>query len=379
MKRNLEQAVICVIGLGYVGLPLAQAFSRSFKVIGFDVDESKVNQLKQQTILTNAIDSAIPTNLTITTNPEEIAKTDFIIIAVPTPLTKSKEPDLSFVKQAAKIVSHYMRKGATVILESTVYPGITEEMVKPILEESGLKCGADFKVAYSPERINPGDEEHALDIIRVILDRYMGSLPRTFEFDGRTYTPQEFSEQVLRFDPDNYVGVISTLALPFYTQGMLDVRDNWWLDSTYYNLPLDEWYRLLEKALGEGFTVSLGGDVSEPGYNGFEDAAVVPDFDIPGAFINQDSREFRMYNKTTSDDHGIHAVAVKKIEGHDWFLIKDSSRGGRWGYFEGYFFYRDDYIRLKTMFYLVHKDVLKDVMEKFDRVGLESVQPDTKD
>jgi len=109
------------------------------------------------------------------------------------------------------------------------------------------------------------DEEHVLNIIRVILDRYMGPPPRSFEFEGRSYTPLEFSKQVLRFDPDNYAGVISTLSLPFYSQGKLDVRDNWWHDSTYYTLPLDEWYRLLEKDLGEGFTVSLGGDVSEPG------------------------------------------------------------------------------------------------------------------
>jgi UDPglucose 6-dehydrogenase/UDP-N-acetyl-D-galactosamine dehydrogenase len=158
LERN--EAVICIIGLGYVGLPLAKTFSKSFKTIGFDTNAQKVNQLNQQTI---------PTNLTMTTEPKEIMKADFVIICVPTPVTKSKEPDLSFVTSAAKIVSHNMKKGATVIMESTVYPGVTEDIVKPILEKSGLKCGRDFKLAYSPERINPGDSEHTIDrIIKVV-------------------------------------------------------------------------------------------------------------------------------------------------------------------------------------------------------------------
>ncbi|MFZ5979177.1 MAG: peptidase C1 [Candidatus Zixiibacteriota bacterium] len=219
------------------------------------------------------------------------------------------------------------------------------------------------------------DEAYALAFVRVILDKHLGPLPGTFEFEGRAVTPREFSEQLLRFKPDDYVGVISTLALPFFTQGRLDAWDNWWNDSSYYNLPLDDWYRLLKSAVEAGYTASLGGDISEPGYNGFEDAAVVPDFDIPAAYINQDSREFRQYNRTTGDEHGIHAVAVNKVDGHEWFLIKDSSRSGRWGKFEGYFFYRDDYIRLKMLFYLVHKDALRDIMEKFEHTASGAITP----
>jgi len=99
-----------------------------------------------------------------------IKQADFVIIAVPTPVAKSKEPDLSYVSSAAKTVGQNLKKGAVVVLESTVYPGITEEIVAPILEhESGLKCGVDFKIGYSPERINPGDEAHALEKITKIL------------------------------------------------------------------------------------------------------------------------------------------------------------------------------------------------------------------
>lgn len=210
------------------------------------------------------------------------------------------------------------------------------------------------------------DEALVIATVKLILNKYMGEPPATFIYEERTMTPIIFAREILNFNPDDYAGVISTYTLPFYTRGELEVDDNWWHDSTYYNLPLDIWFDLLKQGLEDGFTAVLGGDVSEPGYNGFEDAAVIPDFDIPQAYINQDSREYRIYNRSTGDDHSIHAVGTKKIKGHDWFLIKDSSRSGRWGKYEGYYFYRDDYVRLKMLFYLVPKDVLKSVLNKFE-------------
>ena len=160
-KSMLSKAIVCVIGLGYVGLPLAKAFSKSLKVIGFDIDREKLGELNKNTHNENLI---------FTDKAEEINQADFIIICVPTPVTKSKEPDLSYVEEAARIAGQNMKKGSTVILESTVYPGVTEEIVKPILEnESGLKCGRDFKIAYSPERINPGDKEHSIDKITKVV------------------------------------------------------------------------------------------------------------------------------------------------------------------------------------------------------------------
>jgi len=183
MRHNLEQAVVCVVGLGYVGLPLAQAFARSLKVIGFDNNNKRVNQLR----------SINQPNLNFTSNPKEISRADFIIICVPTPVTKSKEPDLSCVKSAAKIASQNMRKGSVVILESTVYPGTTEEVVKPILEESGLKCGEDFKIAYSPERINPGDKKHTLDKITKVVS---GMDEETTELVAELY--QKVSRQIFK-------------------------------------------------------------------------------------------------------------------------------------------------------------------------------------
>ncbi|NQE05593.1 UDP-N-acetyl-D-mannosamine dehydrogenase [ANME-1 cluster archaeon GoMg1] len=140
----MKNKTVCIVGLGYVGLPLAEAFSKHLKVIGYDIDEEKT---REQNGDNNE------QNIEFTSDPAQIKQADFILICVPTPVTKSKEPDLSFVKSAVEIVGENLKKGVIVVLESTIYPGVTEEIIAPILDlenESGLKCGADFKIGYSP-------------------------------------------------------------------------------------------------------------------------------------------------------------------------------------------------------------------------------------
>lgn len=158
-KTKLKNMVICVVGLGYVGMPLAEAFSKQVRVIGFDIDKKKVSKQNKE----------YPT-LELTSDPRKIKKADVVIIAVPTPVTQHKEPDMRMVISASKIVGRNLKNGAIVVLESTVYPGVTEEIVGSVLEkESGLKLGKDFKLGYSPERMNPGDKEHAIDkIIKIV-------------------------------------------------------------------------------------------------------------------------------------------------------------------------------------------------------------------
>jgi UDP-N-acetyl-D-galactosamine dehydrogenase len=158
-KTAIKGKTVCVVGLGYVGMPLVEAFSKHVPVIGFDNNEAKVNKLKKE----------YPT-LDLTTNPNKIKKADVVIIAVPTPVTKSKEPDMNPVISASEIIGRNLKKNAIVVLESTVYPGTTEEIVGPILErESGYTIGKDIKVGYSPERVNPGDDNHSIDkIIKVV-------------------------------------------------------------------------------------------------------------------------------------------------------------------------------------------------------------------
>jgi UDPglucose 6-dehydrogenase/UDP-N-acetyl-D-galactosamine dehydrogenase len=151
---------VCGIGLGYVGLPLAEAFAqKKIPTIGFDIDRNKIQAIQKTDSLIQA-----------TWNEERIKDADYILICVPTPVTKNKQPDLEPVKKAAKIVGRNLKSGATVVLESTVYPGVTEEIVRPTLErESGMKCGAGFRIGYSPERINPGDGLHDLSKITKIV------------------------------------------------------------------------------------------------------------------------------------------------------------------------------------------------------------------
>ena len=164
---------IAIIGLGYVGLPLATEFAKKYKVVGYDVDKSRIEELKkgkdrtkeisQKTLLTN-------NNLFFTSNYNNMKNCDFLILTVPTPITKNKKPDLSIIKKAALTVAKVMKKGVTVVLESTVYPGVTEDYLVPILEkQSRFKHKKDFFVAYSPERINPGETKYKLTNIKKVV------------------------------------------------------------------------------------------------------------------------------------------------------------------------------------------------------------------
>jgi len=167
-----RQEKISVIGLGYVGMPLAVAFAKKVDVIGFDVNEEKIRLYRQGKDPTNEVgDDAIKNTTVEFTNDEAmLKKAKFHIIAVPTPVRLDKTPDLSPVISASEIVGRNLTRGSIVVYESTVYPGVTEDICIPVLEkESGLKCGPDFKVGYSPERINPGDKVHRLEnIVKIV-------------------------------------------------------------------------------------------------------------------------------------------------------------------------------------------------------------------
>ena len=163
---------ICVVGLGYVGLPLACLLATKYKVIGFDRNSERIKELKMGIDSTKEVDPSHlkNPNLEFTDDEKRISECNFIIVAVPTPVDKIKNPDLSFLKSASEIVGRNLRRGSIVVYESTVYPGATEEICVPILErESGLKWKKDFWVGYSPERVNPGDKEHTIDkIVKVV-------------------------------------------------------------------------------------------------------------------------------------------------------------------------------------------------------------------
>lgn len=163
---------VVVVGLGYVGLPIAIAFSKKFSVIGFDCNSKKVDMYKGGIDVTNEVGNKalLNSNIFFTSDEKYICEGDFIIIAVPTPIDKNNNPDLTAIINASSIVGKNLKKGSIIVYESTVYPGVTEDICKPILEkESNFKCGDDFKIAYSPERINPGDREHQFENIKKIV------------------------------------------------------------------------------------------------------------------------------------------------------------------------------------------------------------------
>lgn len=171
IKNGTEK--IAVVGLGYVGFPLAMEFGKIVKTIGFDLSERRVNELKRGYDSTNEISTEeikAAKYLKLTTDPEELRQARFIIVAVPTPITKNKQPDLYCVTSASEIVGKNLAKGSIVVFESTVYPGVTEDVCLPIIEKcSGLKYPLEFKLGYSPERINPGDKAHTLsNIVKVV-------------------------------------------------------------------------------------------------------------------------------------------------------------------------------------------------------------------
>ena len=169
--RNKKEK-ISIIGLGYVGLPLAISFAKKVEVVGFDINKEKVGSYKKGIDVTNEVGSKSlrETTAFLTSNEEELQKAKFHIIAVPTPINPDKTPNLDAVMGASKIVGRNLVRGSIVIYESTVYPGVTEDICKPLLEkESGLKCGIDFKIGYSPERINPGDKIHRLEKIKKVV------------------------------------------------------------------------------------------------------------------------------------------------------------------------------------------------------------------
>jgi bleomycin hydrolase len=212
------------------------------------------------------------------------------------------------------------------------------------------------------------DEEAVIATIKSIMKHYMGEPPSEITVAGEKMNPLQYLNEVLKINPDDYVDILSYEQEPFYKHVEYKVPDNWWHSADYCNVPLNVFMDALKKAIHNGYTVSIGGDVSEPGFDRQTQCAIVPDFDIPSAYINDDARQFRFSNQTTTDDHGMHLVGSTSKDGKEWFLIKDSGSGSRNndpGAPEfGYYFFSEDYVKLKMMDFMVHRDAVKELMTK---------------
>lgn len=229
---------IAIVGLGYVGLPLAVCFSEAFNVIGFDINETRVKELIQYFDRTREVDHEQLASVKIdyTANPEALSTARIIIVTVPTPINNHKMPDLTPVIAASEMVGTYMSEGTVVVYESTVYPGVTEDICVPILEnKSGLKVGIGFKAGYSPERVNPGDKEHAVPrIIKVVS----GQDPQSTELLAKIYgkvikagihiapdiKTAEAAKVIENIQRDLNIALINELAIIFNKLG-IDTRD----------------------------------------------------------------------------------------------------------------------------------------------------------
>ncbi|MBH0176557.1 MAG: nucleotide sugar dehydrogenase [Nitrospira sp.] len=187
MKKEKVRS-IAVVGLGYVGLPIAVAFGKQASVIGFDINKAKVEELRKGIDRTGEVSEKdlAEARVQYTCEPTDLKAADFIIVAVPTPISENLQPDLKALRMVSEVIGANMSPGAIVVYESTVYPGVTEEICLPILErKSGMKGGVDFKVGYSPERINPGDREHTLEkIVKVVAAQDADSLEIVAETYG---------------------------------------------------------------------------------------------------------------------------------------------------------------------------------------------------
>jgi len=214
------------------------------------------------------------------------------------------------------------------------------------------------------KEMNAWDKEWALQVVASILDKYMGSPPDNFNFKGKEYTPKSFLSDYLGLIPDDYYIFISFTNETYYQRTVLKEDDNWWNSDDYYNIPLDEFMKVFDDAVRGGYSISLCGDVSEPGIDRYTEVAMIPSFDIPSAYINADARQFRWENKSTTNDHCIHVVGYKDMKNGRWYLIKDSGSGAFDGPNKGYRFFHEDYIKLKMVNYMLHKDASRTVLDK---------------
>jgi len=179
---------IAVVGLGYVGLPLATLMARKYNVLGFDINSTRISELKKNVDRTREVDAEIlkVSNIRFTNIAKEISNCRLIIVTVPTPIDRHRTPDLRPVERASELIGQHLGKGAVVVYESTVYPGVTEDICVPILEkESRLSWKQDFNVGYSPERINPGDKKHTIDKIKKVVS---GDTPEVADFLAQVYS-----------------------------------------------------------------------------------------------------------------------------------------------------------------------------------------------
>jgi len=237
----------------------------------------------------------------------------------------------------------------------SAYPGKIEE--QPFHDHSDM-WSEMTNYLKTVEETNAWDEMTAVQTIRSILDHYLGPPPEYVTVHGAKLTPEKYLKRILKIDVNDYISLMSLMVKPYGEFVEYDVPDNWWNSTDYLNLPLNDFQSVIRNGIRNGFTIGIGGDVSEAGLRSWEEVAIVPTFDIPADYIDKNARQFRFSNRSTTDDHGIHIIGYSERNGDDWYLIKDSGSGGHSGPTKGYSYYHEDYVTLKMMSVMIHKDAV---------------------
>ena len=204
--------------------------------------------------------------------------------------------------------------------------------------------------------------------IKAIMNFYLGEPPTSVTVAGKSLTPLEYLKTVAKLNPEDYVGFMSFMESPYFTQAEYKVPDNWWHSAEYYNVPLTDFMTIIKTAIKNGYSISIGGDVSESGMDNKTGVAMVPTYDIPSAYIDEYSRQLRFTNGSTTDDHAMHLVGYVDRANGTWFLIKDSGSGGQNNQSApGYWYMHEDFVKLKMTTFTINKEAVKEILAKFPK------------
>jgi bleomycin hydrolase len=212
---------------------------------------------------------------------------------------------------------------------------------------------------------NAWGTETVVSTIKDIMDHYIGTPPSSFTYQGRKMTPKEYLHDIAGIVPDEYVTFMSLKSEPYWTTAEYKVGDNWWHSKEYYNLPLADYTSAIKSALKKGYSISIGGDVSESGIDSKRGIMMIPSYDIPSSYIDDNARLLRFLNGATTDDHAMHIVGYAERGNGTWFLVKDSGAGGHANPdHNGYWYMHEDYVKLKMMTATVNKGAVQEILHK---------------
>jgi bleomycin hydrolase len=262
-------------------------------------------------------------------------------------------------------------KGASRFAPGDLFSGVLETIkLYGIVPEEAYRGQARSAPSYNQDRMyheldslmrwvrakKVWNEKQVLNRLVRILDRHLGAPPKEFSYHGVTYSPKTFLSDVVRLPWDDYVLVTSFTYAPFDQFTELRVPDNWAHRTNFFNVPLQVFTAGIREALDNGYSLAIDADISEPSYRQTKAYAIIPPYDIPMGAIDQQAREFRFENGSTTDDHLMHIIGYRQFNGQDWYLVKDSWRTAFETKPEGYFFFHESYVQLKVLAYLVHRD-----------------------